>query len=350
MRGQSCLLDWVRYAVKGKLVKGDGIGLDGKCLRTLLASGNIDGTVYLQKLDDTTNSTVLGKHSSWVESLAFSPQGNYLVSASDASKGGERTLELWNLSQQPAEATRFPLTKESQTIFDVTFSHDGKFLATAGADTTAQLWNVNKLDKPVAIFSGHGDIVTDVSLSPDSKFLATASFDGLMRVWEITKPGEPFKILAGHENGVRTVVFSPDGTLLASAGQDSTIKLWSTKTWKLVTTLGVGSRVWAITFSPDSTLLASSNEDGTLGLWQKDSEELELLRGHSDTAWSVSFSKDGKWLVSASEDRTIRFWPASITDVRQFSCQKAGRNLSQAEWQDMFGTMTYHATCPEFSQ
>jgi predicted transposase YbfD/YdcC len=33
VRWQSCLVDWVRYAVKGKLIKGDVIGLDGKCLR-----------------------------------------------------------------------------------------------------------------------------------------------------------------------------------------------------------------------------------------------------------------------------------------------------------------------------
>lgn len=33
LRWQSCLVDWVRYAVKGKLIRGDVIGLDGKCLR-----------------------------------------------------------------------------------------------------------------------------------------------------------------------------------------------------------------------------------------------------------------------------------------------------------------------------
>jgi predicted transposase YbfD/YdcC len=33
LRWQSCLVDWVRYTVKGKLLKGDVIGLDGKCLR-----------------------------------------------------------------------------------------------------------------------------------------------------------------------------------------------------------------------------------------------------------------------------------------------------------------------------
>jgi WD40 repeat protein len=108
--------------------------------------------------------------------------------------------------------------------------------------------------------------------------------------------------------------------------------------------------VWAVAFSPDSKLLATANEDGSLGLWQAGTGVLELLQGHTDTAWSVSFSKDGKWLVSASEDGTVRFWQASIDEVRRLACQKAGRNLTKAEWQEMFGTMTYRVTCPQFSE
>ena len=75
---------------------------------------------------------------------------------------------------------------------------------------------------------------------------------------------------------------------------------------------------------------------------------LEPLQGHTSTAWSVSFSADNKWLVSASEDRTVRFWPVSIDEVRRLACQKAGRNLTKDEWQEMFGTMTYQTTCPQF--
>jgi WD40 repeat protein len=316
----------------------------------VLASGNIDGTVYLQNLQNTTTSAVLGKHDSWVESLAFSPRGNWLVSASDATNGGERTLELWNISKQPFTATHFPLTRDSKTIFDVAFSSDGTLLASAGEDKTAQLWSVNDLSKPVSIFAGHDDIVTDVAFSPDNKFLATASFDSFIRIWDKNKTSEPIKKLEGHKDGVRTLAFSPDGELLASGGQDGIIKIWSTETWNVLTTLLAGSRTWALAFSPDSKTLATANQDGTLGLWQRDTGRLELIQGHSKTNWSVSFSQDGKWIVTASEDITVRFWPASIEEVRELACQKAGRNLSKEEWQDVFGTFEYQATCLQFSE
>ncbi len=317
---------------------------------SLLASGNMDGTVYLQTLADVTVSTTLGRHDSWVESVGFSPDGNLLVSASDASKGGEKVLELWNLTEQPIIATPFPLNKESKTIFDVAFSSDGNLLATAGEDKTAQLWNVNDLSKPLKIFSGHEDIVTDVALSPDGKLLATASFDTFIRIWDVKSSDKPLQILEGHQNGVRTLAFSPDGSYLATGGQDSKVKIWLTKTWQVTKTFNAGSRVWAISFSPDGNMLATANEDGSLGFWQVGTETLEHLQGHSSIAWSVTFSQDGKWLVSASEDGTVRFWPAVIEEVRQLACQKAGRNLTEAEWQDMFGTMAYQVTCPQFSQ
>lgn len=317
---------------------------------TLLASGNMDGTVYLQNLSDTATSTALGKHDSWVESVAFSPQGNWLVSASDATNGGERTLELWNRSKQPYSPTPFPLTKDSKTIFDIAFSSDGKLLASAGEDKSAQLWNINDLSKPVSVFSGHDDIVTDVALSRDNKLLATASFDSFIRIWDINKSNEPIQTLEGHKDGVRTLAFSPDGELLATGGQDGIIKIWSTNNWEVAKTLVAGSRTWALAFSPDGQTLATANGDGTLGLWQRDTEGLELLQGHTKTNWSVSFSQDGKWIVTSSEDGTVRFWPASIESVRGLACQKAGRNLTKEEWQDMFGTFAYQATCPQFSE
>jgi WD40 repeat protein len=329
---------------QGEAQRRTDISPDG----TLLASGHVDGTVYLQSMQAAPRSSmILGKHDSWVESLAFNPKGDYLVTASDASGGGENVLELWNLTAQPIRAVRFPLTKESQTIFDVTFSHDGNFLATAGEDKTAQLWDIKDLSKPQTIFSGHEDIVTEVAFSPDDKLLATASFDSFIRIWDVNNPDNPIKTLEGHSKGVRTLAFSPDGTLLASAGQDSRVKIWSTKTLEVVTTLFAGSRVWAVAFSPDSKMLATANEDGTLGLWHVSTSTLEPLEGHTSTAWSVTFSRDGQWLVSASEDGTVRFWPVPVETVRGQACYKAGRNLTQEEWQEMFGTMPYHATCPE---
>jgi WD40 repeat protein len=278
----------------------------------------------------------------------FSPDGKFLATSSDASNGSEKILALWNLTQSTPTATVASLPKDAKTFFDVTFSPDGSLLATASEDKTAQLWNTNDLSKPVKIFSGHDAMVTEVAFSPDGKVLATASFDSFVRVWQLDKPKKLIQKLAGHTAGVRTLAFSPDGTLLASAGLDSKVILWNTKTWESVMTLEAGSRVWALAFSPDGTL-ATANEDGSLGVWQNGSENtLVKLLGHSDTVWSVAFSSDGYWLVSSSEDGTVRFWPALLGNVRELACQKAGRNLTLTEWQEMFGTLSYNATCPQF--
>jgi WD40 repeat protein len=319
---------------------------DGK----LLATGNVDGTVYLESLGNMSASTVsantvLAKHDSWVESLALSPDGKFLASTSDASGGAGKLLELHDLMR--ASFVTATLPEAAKTLFDVSFSSDSQWLATASEDKTAQLWRVSDLSKPVRVFAGHDDLVTEVAFSPDGMVLATASFDHFVRVWNVEDSSTPLQKLAGHRAGVRTLAFSPDGKLLASGGSDGQVILWNTQTWKSVITLQTGSRVWALAFGPDGTL-ATANEDGSLALWQPGSKTLVRLTGHTDTAWSVAFNKD--WIVTTSQDGTIRFWPAFMDDVRRLACQKAGRNLSKDEWQDMFGTMTYQITCPQFSE
>ena len=81
-------------------------------------------------------------------------------------------------------------------VWDVVFSPDGKYVATASSDNTARIWNASTGKQ---IFNlTHDDRVYNVVFSPDGKYIATASADETARVWNATT-GENISILK-HNN------------------------------------------------------------------------------------------------------------------------------------------------------
>ncbi|TRU33045.1 MAG: hypothetical protein EWV50_18335, partial [Microcystis aeruginosa Ma_MB_F_20061100_S20] len=70
----------------------------------------------------------------------------------------------------------------------------------------------------------HTGNVNSVTFSPDGKIIASASADRTIRLW--SREGEEIKTLNGHTDWVRDVCFSPDGKIIASASADKTIRLW----------------------------------------------------------------------------------------------------------------------------
>jgi WD40 repeat protein len=91
--------------------------------------------------------------------------------------------------------------------------------------------------------AGHDSDVAWLSFSPDGKKLASASLDLTARVWD-TETGAQLLILKGHAQsptsiatGVWTVAFSPDGKMLATGGSDRTVRLWEAETGRELKTL-----------------------------------------------------------------------------------------------------------------
>jgi WD40 repeat protein len=239
-----------------------------------------------------------------VNSVAFSPDGKTLASASD-----DYTVRLWDLTTR--QLLGQPLRGHGGKVNSVAFSPDGKTLASASNDYTVRLWDV-ATRQPLRELLGHSDIVNSVAFSPDGKTLASTGWDRTVRLWDVATRQSLGKPLRGHSNSVNSVGFSPDGKTLASASGDRTVRLWDVATRQSLgePLSGHTDYVFGVVFSPDGKTLASASGDRTVRLWDVATRQNlgEPLRGHSNSVYGVAFSPDGNTLASASSDQTVRLW------------------------------------------
>ncbi len=223
-----------------------------------------------------------------------------------------------------------------ENVWNLSWSHDGKTLASCGSDKTVRIWtcpflvqnepNNFKFTCIDTLDNVHSRTVRAVDFSTADNLLACASFDGTCSVW--MKRGEEtshpkFKhvnSLEGHENEVKSVSWEKTGTnthLLATCSRDKTVWIWEMMDeqgaeFDCVTVLnGHSQDVKQVKWHPTREMLASASYDDTIRIWVEESDDWtcgDVLTGHKSTVWGMAFNSDGSLLASCSADMSIFIW------------------------------------------
>lgn len=169
-----------------------------------------------------------------------------------------------------------------------------------------------------------GKALLGISFSPDGKSLATVGEDGVVQLWDGLK-GQQLETFAGHTAAARAVAFDASGSF-CSASADKNILVWDANPeWQLIARIGTTKedpldismspfvdRVISLDFSNDGKLLATGGGDpsrsGEVIIF--DVDKLSVVRrlddAHSDSVFDLEFSRDGKLLVSGAADKFVK--------------------------------------------
>jgi WD40 repeat protein len=248
--------------------------------------------------------------------VAFSPDGKRLATA-HAQQFSKYGLKLWDTTTgrflwEVVDTKALLDPNRSFRVPSIAFSPDGQWLASAkGEDDKSseiKVWDV-RTGKEARCLQVQTPWVTSIAFSPDGKHLAGASHDRTVRLWD-AQTGQEVLCLKGHTDRVLNVAFCPDGQRLASASKDGTARVWDARTGQETRILkGHTDGVTSVTFSPDGQRIASTSMDGTVKVWDAQTGQESLaLRGHTNQVFSAAFSPDGRRLASASLDETVKVW------------------------------------------
>ena len=133
---------------------------------------------------------------------------------------------------RPVTRASATLEGHSEAVLSVAFSPDGQKLASASGDTTVRMWDLNT-ECPQVTCEGHKGWVLFVAFSPDNKTLASAGMDNSILIWNADTGQVIGKPLKGHKKFVTSLAWEPlikanVDRRLVSSSKDNDVRIWAT--------------------------------------------------------------------------------------------------------------------------
>ncbi len=271
-------------------------------------------------------------HSAVLGRLAFSPDGQRLLTITHTNSPSSSVARIWNLGTGAALTEPIP---HPDWLDWCEFSPDGARCLTACADGVVRMFD-GRSGQPVGEPLRCGGYVWEAHFSPDGRSIAAANadytYDARSAYLFDVISGRRLAEFAGHRDGVSQIVFSPDGRRVATGSEDASARVWDVRTGNSVTPpLWHAGKLTRVAFSHDSRFLATASQDASARVW-------DLVAGEPVTpplrqtraVRFAQFSPDGSALLTAGDDGAAKLWdltptPATIQELTTLATLLAAR-------------------------
>ncbi|CAE7228358.1 unnamed protein product, partial [Rhizoctonia solani] len=280
-----------------------------------IIAASSDSLIHL--LDPSSGQPIgepLKRHTDHIWSLAFLPDGKYLISGSD-----DCTICIWEVAT--GQLAFDPLREHLRPVYNVAASPDGNFFVSTAVDDTIRIWDT-KSRQSRSSFRNTGT-VRSIMFSPDGSNLVSGSRDGYVRIWEVqnaSKTRSTHNQFEGHNNWVKSVIFSPCGTSIISGSSDMTVRVWDFQSKNLIFSLpkGHNDRILSVGVTTEGDHIFSISSDRIVYVWRRQTGELEYTLGPIETdgdydriyheEWPAAFIFNSRRVVCGSKSGRIYMW------------------------------------------
>jgi WD40 repeat protein len=295
-------------------------------------SGAYIRSLYSPDLKTHDGKAVKAAHLSIVESMAWSPDGKWLVT------GSFEEITIWD---PLTGEQRHKITGFKHSVVAMTFSPDGKQLGVAGGEPTVdgevKVFEVPSWKVIFDLKNGHSDTVYGLAFSPEMKLpiidkdakdppkdkkvdpkdmkfetvylLATASADKFVKVWNLAD-GKMVKSFEGHTHHVLDVGWEADGKLLASAGGDNTVKVWDWDKGEQARTINAhGKQVTRLLFvGKKAEFITCGGDNAVKAFNAANGGNVRNFAGGADFIYAIAASPDGAIVAAGGQEGIVRVY------------------------------------------
>jgi len=231
----------------------------------------------------------LGPHDDMIRILVWAPDGRRVLAVGSA-------VALWETDAAAGADARRVLAGGPKAVTVAAWAEGG--VVAGGQDGQVVAWNAAGEPRTLGVHAGP---VLALATSPDARWVASAAVDGV-KLWALGE-GAP---QAADIGDIRALAWTPDGATLGLGGRDGSIWAWAVP----------GVKAAAPAPSPSATVVHPPGVMGTVGVTVNEPAVPRKLGTHAEAVQDLIASLDSRRLMSAGSDHVVRIWDIASGDSR----------------------------------